>query len=110
MNINPQKAIAAYRDMAFNSVGANPNVTQQANPVNAGAEQGTFIDLVRSLAVDAVEQNRYAEETSARAIAGDASMSEVVEAIANAESTLRTVTALRDRVVSAYQEILRTPI
>jgi flagellar hook-basal body complex protein FliE len=35
---------------------------------------------------------------------------EVVTAVANAEATLQTVAALRDRVVAAYQEIIRMPI
>jgi len=33
-----------------------------------------------------------------------------VTALAEAESTLSTVVTVRDRVISAYQEILRMPI
>jgi flagellar hook-basal body complex protein FliE len=33
-----------------------------------------------------------------------------VEAVAAAELTLQTVTAVRDRVVEAYQELIRMPI
>jgi flagellar hook-basal body complex protein FliE len=34
----------------------------------------------------------------------------VVTAVTNAELTLETVVAVRDRVVQAYQDILRMPI
>jgi len=43
-------------------------------------------------------------------MAGQANVTEVVTALANAESTLNTVVTVRDRVISAYQEILRMPI
>ncbi len=35
---------------------------------------------------------------------------DVVQAVSNAELTLQTVVAVRDRVVNAYQEIMRMPI
>jgi flagellar hook-basal body complex protein FliE len=34
----------------------------------------------------------------------------VVQAVSRAELALQTTTAIRDRVVSAYQEIMRMPI
>jgi flagellar hook-basal body complex protein FliE len=34
----------------------------------------------------------------------------VVEAVAAAELTVQTVTAVRDRVIEAYQELIRMPI
>lgn len=50
------------------------------------------------------------EAVSAKAAVGKADLTEVVTAVTNAEVTLQTVTAVRDRVVNAYQEILRMPI
>ena len=47
---------------------------------------------------------------SAQAAIGKADLTDVVTAVTNAEMTLQTVTAVRDKVVSAYQEILRMPI
>jgi len=34
----------------------------------------------------------------------------VVTAVTNAEVTLQTVVAVRDKVISAYQDILRMPV
>jgi flagellar hook-basal body complex protein FliE len=37
-------------------------------------------------------------------------LTDVVTALARAELTLQTVTAVRDRVVQAYQDIIKMPI
>jgi flagellar hook-basal body complex protein FliE len=71
---------------------------------------GSFADLVKSAAEDAVGSLQKSEAVSLQAVTGKADLAEVVTAVTNAEMTLQTVSALRDRVVSAYQEILRMPI
>ena len=43
-------------------------------------------------------------------VAGRGDIVDVVTAIAAAETQLQTVIAVRDQVISAYQEILRMPI
>jgi flagellar hook-basal body complex protein FliE len=43
-------------------------------------------------------------------IAGNANLTEVVTAVSRAQLALQTTTAVRDRVVQAYQEIMRMPI
>jgi flagellar hook-basal body complex protein FliE len=41
---------------------------------------------------------------------GEADLRDVVAAVNNAEVTLQTVMAIRDKVVDAYTQILRMPI
>lgn len=43
-------------------------------------------------------------------ISGEADLKDVVTAIANAEHTLETIVAVRNKVLNAHQEILRMPI
>ncbi len=43
-------------------------------------------------------------------IAGEADLKDVITAVANAEQTLETVVAVRDKVLAAYNEILKMPI
>jgi flagellar hook-basal body complex protein FliE len=50
------------------------------------------------------------ERISAAAVMGKADLTEVITAVTNAELTLQTATSVRDKVVQAYQEILRMPI
>ena len=47
---------------------------------------------------------------TAKAVVGEADLVEVVTAVNSAEMALQTVVTVRDRVISAYQEILRMPI
>src|SRR5260221_305873 len=53
---------------------------------------------------------KQGEAASLKAVTGKADISEVVTAVTNAEVALQTVTAVRDRVIQAYQDILRMPI
>ncbi len=62
-------------------------------------------------AMDKSRKTEYiGESMSAKAIAGKAELHDLVTAVTNAELTLQTVVAIRDRVVTAYQDIARMPI
>ncbi len=69
-----------------------------------------FMKLVRETVQSTIDTNRAAEQTSIDAAAGKADLSDVVTAVANAEATLQTVVTVRDRIIQAYQEIMRMPI
>ncbi len=66
--------------------------------------------MLREAAEGAIDTLREGERQSLKAAAGTADLTEVVTAVGKAEMTLQTVVALRDRVIQAYQEILRMPI
>ncbi|MEQ8829316.1 MAG: flagellar hook-basal body complex protein FliE [Alphaproteobacteria bacterium] len=106
MAIDPMSAAAAYRANA--GVGRTFNTGAQEE--TAQSSGSSFVDLVRDAAKDAIDTNYKAEEVTARAMAGQANVTEVVTALAEAEGTLNTIVTVRDRVISAYQEILRMPI
>ena len=71
---------------------------------------GGFGQMLSEALQNTVDAARTSEAVSAKAVAGKADVTEVVTAVANAEMALDTVVAVRDRVISAYQEILRMPI
>ncbi|MEO1089027.1 MAG: flagellar hook-basal body complex protein FliE [Pseudomonadota bacterium] len=79
-------------------------------PTGAVGGIGSFESLLSKAIEDTVAVNHAAEATAARGITGDASVREVVEAVTEAELGLRTATAVRDRVIAAYQDIIRMPI
>jgi flagellar hook-basal body complex protein FliE len=89
---------------AYASAGKGPGMAPREE------DGGGFADLVRQAAGEVSQTLQRAEVASVQAAAGRADIGEVVTAVANAEATLQTVSALRDRVVAAYQEILRMPI
>ncbi len=62
-------------------------------------------------AISGAEQSLKAGETAAAQVAaGQASLVDVVTAVSAAEVTLETAIAVRNRVIEAYQDILRMPI
>jgi flagellar hook-basal body complex protein FliE len=64
----------------------------------------------RAAAADFTETMRLGEETVQAGLAGRADPQAVVEALAATELAVQTAVAVRDRVVEAYQEILRMPV
>lgn len=71
---------------------------------------GGFGDMLGEALQGALDAQKASETTSAKAVAGKADVTDVVTAVTNAEVALDTVVAVRDRVISAYQEIMRMPI
>ncbi|WP_334163835.1 flagellar hook-basal body complex protein FliE [Phenylobacterium sp.] len=71
---------------------------------------GGFADLLKSAMTDAISASKHAETQMAAQVAGRAELVDVVTAISAAEASLETVMAVRDQVISAYQEIMRMPI
>lgn len=80
-----------------------------AQGLAAGAGEGFGAALQR--AVEGVVQvQRSADAASTQALQGQGSVTDVVLAVSRAELALQTATTLRDRVVTAYQEVMRMPI
>ena len=57
-----------------------------------------------------VDTARDAETKATGALAGHGSLTDVVSAVSRAELALQTTVAIRDKVVAAYQDIMRMPI
>jgi len=89
---------------------AYANAGKVSGPGMAARDAGGFADMLRQAGADAMSSMKAGETATLQAATGKADLSEVVSAVNNAETTLQTVAALRDRVISAYQEILRMPI
>jgi flagellar hook-basal body complex protein FliE len=92
-----------------NAVAAYANAAKSPG-LGATASGGNFGDHLQQAVKSAVDSIQQGEDVSIKATTGKADITEVVSAMSNAQMTLQTVTAVRDRVISAYQEILRMPI
>jgi flagellar hook-basal body complex protein FliE len=105
MTINVAAGVAAY-SKAINGLAAPQGVAQ-----GAGAAKGTgFGDMLKSALEGAADTEKQGEATSFQAVAGKADINNVVTAVNNAEMTLQTVLAVRDKVVAAYTEILHMTV
>ena len=103
MNVNFSDAASAY-GRTINQQGASGLESRDK------ASGSAFADTLRDVAGSAIESLSKAETETLKAATGQADIAEVVIAMSQAEITLQTVVALRDRVVQAYQEIMRMPI
>jgi flagellar hook-basal body complex protein FliE len=100
--ISPLAAAKAY---------AAAQVGQAATPLPAGPAAGSdFAQMLQGVMGDAVGASKAAEAQMAAHVQGKAELVDVVTAIASAEASLETMVAVRDQVISAYQEIMRMPI
>lgn len=70
----------------------------------------SFSSFLKKKIGESVDTLKASEKMSAKAVTGEADLTDVVQAVTAAELTLQTVVAVRDRLVSAYQEIMRMPI
>lgn len=101
MVANVTSVLAAYR--AASGQAAAPGLAPRD-------EVPSFAAILEEAGREAVETMKKSERMSAQAVVGQADLTDVVNAVTNAEVTLQTVTTVRDRVITAYQEILRMPI
>jgi len=87
-------------------------VKQLAAPgTEARATDGpNFADFLKQTGGEAVNALKASEQTSLNGLAGKADLSDIVTAVSQAEATLQTVVAIRDRVIQAYQDIMRMPM
>jgi flagellar hook-basal body complex protein FliE len=98
--IDPSIAASAYG-----------NTQGLSKKTGAGADDGvSFSDFLKQSATDSLQTMKTSETVSAQAVTGEANLTDVVQAVTSAELTLQTVVALRDRMIGAYQEIMRMPI
>ncbi|MBT5109796.1 MAG: flagellar hook-basal body complex protein FliE [Rhodospirillaceae bacterium] len=104
MAVDFSVAARALNDAASLSKGQGLGSRETGTP---GVE---FSQLLKDTAEQAIDSGVKAEDLTSKAVQGDAELTDVVTAVANAEITLQTVVAVRDKFIAAYQEILRMPI
>ena len=86
-----------------------------SNNLNVGKGQSgddgvSFSEFLKGKLGDSIETMKAGETMSGKAVTGEADIADVVGAVTSAEVTLQTIVAVRDRLVSAYQEIMRMPM
>jgi flagellar hook-basal body complex protein FliE len=85
--------------------------TAAAKPAAKPApDASAFGRALQDSAMETLRQIRGAEDTVKSGLAGRADAHSVVQALAETELAVETATTVRDRVVEAYNEILRMPV
>ncbi|WP_305983998.1 flagellar hook-basal body complex protein FliE [Roseibium sp. MMSF_3544] len=86
---------------------------QQARAVEETAPERTAVDfgqMVNDAVETVVDKGNQADAKAIGMIEGKTGVVDVVTAVAETEVALETMVAVRDRVISAYEEIMRMPI
>ncbi|GJL87262.1 MAG: flagellar hook-basal body complex protein FliE [Minwuia thermotolerans] len=108
MDVTLQNAAMAYGKALGRGGDADPSGSDTG--MVSGAQGGSFADMVREAAEGAVGSLEKSEQVAMSSNVDKAGLTDVVVAVNNAEIALQTVVAVRDRVVDAYQQIIRMPI
>ena len=76
----------------------------------AGGEAGGFSEMLKSAIGSVAEAGRNSDTQSQALAAGKANIVDVVTAVAETEVAVSAMVSVRDKVVQAYEEIMRMPI
>jgi len=105
----PAAALNAYAQAARMGGNTSTAASGMAKDAVGGGGFGDFLEKAIDSTVDA---SKASERQMAVSTAGNSgsNLIDVVTAVSQAETTLQTVVAVRDKVIAAYQDIIKMPI
>ena len=106
--INAEQLLSQMRAMRSEMTALSPVATPDTEQATKAGFQDSLIDAIRSVneAQTASRELKagYAAETN------DASLAEVMVAAQKADLSFRAMTEVRNKLVTAYQEIMNMPV
>ncbi len=110
--VNNFQAVSAYNNTSRLNTSKEASLVE--SPHLPGEDPTRFKPDFEELITEALDKARDAgyqgESVSAKSLENKAEYHELVTAVNNADLTLRTVVAVRDRMISAYQDIIKMPM
>jgi flagellar hook-basal body complex protein FliE len=96
---------------AMKAYAAAQKALESGSASSSEASSGpSFSSLLQNVMSGVVQSSTQAEHQMTAHAAGKADLVDVVTSVASAETSLDTVMAVRDQVISAYQEVMRMPL
>jgi flagellar hook-basal body complex protein FliE len=95
---------------ARNAAGAYGLTDSFSSPTAATPDGASFSGMVSRAMQGVVAAGHEADRQTVQAVSGGGDLTSVVTAVSQAELALQTTVAIRDRVVAAYQDIMKMPI
>ncbi|MEQ8897790.1 MAG: flagellar hook-basal body complex protein FliE [Roseovarius sp.] len=96
--------------MDISSLGAARNYAAARPATEPNADQPGAGEAVKDLARDFAATLRESETLAKASMTGEADPHALVQALAQTELAVEAAVTVRDKVVEAYQEILRMPV
>lgn len=103
MSINPLQAAKAYAAGQQMAAGQVKDAASSQPKVDFGEVLSNSIN-------DVVDAGNGAENSMMSHVTGKQGVVDVVTAVAEAEVAVKTLVSVRDRVINAYQDIMKMPI
>ena len=104
----PISAASAYASVA--RLTSDPGLALTKGAVAAPTSETSFTSVLKE-AIGAVNaMGRKSDAQAVAAVNGKANMVDVVTAVSETEVAIDAVVAVRDRVIQAYEEIMKMPI
>jgi flagellar hook-basal body complex protein FliE len=101
-------AYAATKQMTARAAGMAAGA---ASPIGAAGATGSSFGQLLSDAIGGVSQAGHKAEAQAlSAASGKTNLVDVVTAVAESETALQSLVAVRDRMIAAYEEIMRMQV
>ncbi len=95
---------------ALSSLAPSLGTAASAAATSAASAGGDFSSVLSQVSGDAVKKMKAAEAASISGIEGKTNAQDVVQSVMSAQESLQTALAVRDKAVSAFQEITRMSI
>ncbi len=76
----------------------------------SASSQPDFAAMVRDAVQGVVDQGRVSEAKTASLANGKGNVIDVVTAVSETEVAMQTMVAMRDKVISAYEDIMKMPM
>jgi len=82
----------------------------EAKSAGAGQSTGSFLDSLKSAIETTNDLQKNADASAKNFAAGQGSLHETLIAMEKADISLRTITAIRGKLIDAYQEVMKMPV
>jgi len=110
MSIGMLDATSAYGRSLKSLPSLMPEAADEPAAPATPSAPGGFGGMIENMVSETAGSLRHAEAASAKQVAGKGDLVDVATAIGAAETALDTMVAVRDKVVSAYNEIMHMQI
>ena len=109
INTTFNAATAAYGNASrLINQAAKPNTDLTA--LTAPSNGGTFADMLAQQVQGVVDAGKTSDAMAIDMVNGKANVVDMVNALSETEIAIESMVTVRDRVISAYEEIMRMPI
>ena len=105
----PLAAASAYASVArIASESSSLALVRQPGAETSG--EGSFASVLKEAIGSVAEMGRKSDAQTRAAAGGKANIVDVVTAVSETEVAIDAVVAVRDRVIAAYEDIMKMPI